>query len=479
MGIVLTSANARLLRTLVVIFAILGIAAPAATAPALAQSAPAPLDLAAMVLMPDDLEELGFPRDRLTRGFANSLDDLAAQTVAGTGRSATAARAELAGFGVRRGYTLVLDRPVEIGRAGRVLHRTVVVVLVEFAAAGPATEFAFASLTAAVPSSRPVTGTRTFGDQSNLQRYTTSGRGAADVAVLALNLRLDRVMASVSIFDPSGRRPGVSEVERLGERLVDRVAAGLDGDAPGLSVQAMTVAGPAVEKRDAVYLRRGGESFLWIEEDPIQATARSAVFGEATDVYFHTFLLPADADDRTDDVGIQSHVFCFADANSATVWFDAVPAGMSADPGVSHVEFVESAPASGHQSLTVAYRWPNDRGDGADSYLLRVFIRVGATVGSVRIVAPRPFPPAVIEDFAAAQEDCLLHGVCGEAAPVPVELAGGSDWPVDRRPPVSVFETGTSIPPANHRIIARLSRRSLAGFTCAVALVTGENACGR
>lgn len=164
-GVVLT--HVRRIRLLLTICFALALASPIAHNPAGAAAEPAPLDLAAMVVLPDDLADLGFPGFKIKSGHAQSIDEIAETLSSESGVSAEDTRSLLTQLDFRRGYALTLALPKNAE------GRTVVVTAYELGTSGQSITQGFKTLWKSA-ADETVPGALTFGDESSVIRTPTS-----------------------------------------------------------------------------------------------------------------------------------------------------------------------------------------------------------------------------------------------------------------------------------------------------------------
>jgi hypothetical protein len=300
--------------------------------------------------------------------------------------------------------------------------RYVTSYLFEFAAGGPVMADAWQVFQA--EPDREVTGSKSFGEQTNITLHThTIPETGKEARQLQLGFRLDRVIAGVAIVDFTGRTPLIGQIETLASALLPKVEAGLAGATPNLGHRLLTMEIVSPAGTNDGYLRVAGETFPYFNDTPEMTADRAAVFGDATDIYLTQQRIPLGTDSRADDTFYQTHLVRFADEASASAWLRDVPDLIEASVLYDQVETVE-APDFGDETIAVTYRWRDQPTLGADVLAHRVFVRVGSLVASVRLEAAAGVPPAAVEELAAAQTECLIAGACEERAPVPSALGG-------------------------------------------------------
>jgi hypothetical protein len=202
--------------------------------PSAMQAADWPLDLAAMVLSPADLDALGLP------GFGlndSSLRDGQTQAVLHAKRGETGASERLALFqdtGFRHRYFLDMGRPrVPVERIHGTSQNDIGIwtSITEFATTeGAAAAFPIIEDERGNPNARDVPGTHPIGDQSELTRHNeVTIDGGNPYHALNLTFRVGNLIADVGIDDYTAAESEVATAEALAEALrrkMERVRAG-------------------------------------------------------------------------------------------------------------------------------------------------------------------------------------------------------------------------------------------------------------
>src|SRR5215210_1403306 len=208
-----------------------------------------PLDLAAIVLYPRNLDALGLPGFGIVKSSLRDLETQAALDVltrmvlssprtAGTPAAVTLQDDDpdlderLAFYrdaGFRHRYTLTLLRPrvpvVETAHGSFLGDVGVITSVTEFdSAEKAASAFLVIEDERGNPNARDVPGTRPFGDQSEVthSRLLALDQGAPYLE-LNLTFRVGALIADVSVTDFTGAEPEVATVEALAEVLQAKV----------------------------------------------------------------------------------------------------------------------------------------------------------------------------------------------------------------------------------------------------------------
>ena len=386
------------------------------------RSASAPLDLAAMTLVPSDLPEPGFA---LAGAQEMSLTDEAdrLERARGDWRSEGAGRLgeALAAAGWQRRYESRLAAP-DAQAPGQVGATVVSAVTAYADAAGAATGFALLASDGAAPAARTMRGVIAFGDESRITRtFVPGGEAGRPVARLELTVQLGALVAAVAVTDLTGKRDwGVVVVEGLAAALLARIEAVRAGEAPGLAPRLLRLDEPGLPAPVAdVYDRRDGETFPLYGVDPEDAADREGLYGAATDVYTYEQVVPtSDAADVPPYYAAK--LYRFPDTAAAAGWLESAPERLFEDPGsFLDLVLVEDAAIIGEASRTISYAFPAS--DAVTTRGYRVYARVGNEVARVQLDGEPEVTLGIVEAFARVQVTCLAAPACAEPPPVPLD----------------------------------------------------------
>jgi hypothetical protein len=364
---------------------------PAATAqeanPAASPVAGAPLDLAAMVLVPADFDIPG-----LGRWFSRTQEFP----------------------GGERRYLSRLDAPVEYGAAVPVPARQIVSSVIEFAGA----EDAANSFTVFSTSDREdIPGTRVIGEESAITRVRgRSEEGDLPYSGLSLTFRVGNLVAEVVVADFTGNDPDAGELESLAQTYLDRIEQVRAEGGPGLSTRIVRLDAPDLETFRDDYLRIDGIHVPDFNSSAETFARRSNLRGAAIDVYGVSQSLPAGSPEFGDDVGYQSMLFRFADEAAAAEWLSQAEERVSRYGGFAGFTLVPEAAAMGDESRTYAIAY---RSGGHQSHGYLISVRVGSEAMEVLLFAQPEAPLALVETLAAAQVACLQSEAVCERIPAP------------------------------------------------------------
>ena len=392
-----------------------------------------PLDLAAMALVPADVDIPGLGR---WFGASFTLDQDVAEQAQFGGKDPEAVREALVAAGWQRHYVSRLDAPVEYGAEEPVWALAVRSYVREFVDAdGAAAAFTFMEDESGAPSpssgatpvaggvslSEDIPGTRVIGDESEITRHQgiVSSTGLPYDA-LDLTFRVGNLVAGVQVSDYTGGEPEVSDVEALAQTYLERIEQVRAEGGPGLSTRILRLDAPDIVQIRDDYSRLGGVHFPEYNESAENFAARSARADASTDHYTVFHRLPAGSEVTGDDVTYGSNIYRFADEAAATDWLNRGEERLAQIAAFVTVEAVPDAETVGDESQTFVI----DRVSGeleARGYL--IYARVGSEVIDMRLFAQPEAPLEVVEELAQTQAACLESEEICERIPVPAELA--------------------------------------------------------
>ena len=388
-------------------------------------TAVAPLDLAAMVLLPADLDQPGFALE--SAGFERiELQAAGAAQIAGLPVEEILDRLRAAGF-VHR-YNLDLARPRRAGDAtpgvasGLVGTRITTSITEYTSAEGAAAGFDLLDRQAergADFEDLPLT--TDFGDEAELTRFSGLTPDTNDPhQSLNLTFRLDNLVADVVIQDLSNQQPEVAEAEALAVRLEDRIHEVLTRGGPGLSSQVQELRVDGQAPFEAYLVLDGSPVRIFDEPAAASGSFRHSV-GNATDVYALE-QSPADA------IYFITRLHRFPTEEDAAAWLAQQPARTLADLGYVDVNEVTGQETLGDESRVVAYAFPIDPATMARGYAM--YARVGAVVARIQVDSVPEAPLSAALELAEAQVHCLEIGRCPEPIPLPTALLTNGGGPV-------------------------------------------------
>ena len=385
----------------------------------------APLDLAAMTLVPTDVIEPGFA---LAGGGRVPLGELASRVARARGwwriDAAMALGDALAAAGWQRGYESRLADP---GKAPDRIGAEIRSSVAEYASsAGAATAFTILRGDGSLAAGRELRGL-VLGDESRMSRSFVPGPGGAPpVRRLEMSFRLGPLIGTVAMADFADERNwDEGAIEAMATTLLIRIEAVRAGGAPRLEPRVLRLdrSGMPPPVYD-VYDRLGGETFPLYGVDPDDAADREHLYGGAIDVYtYERFVTTGEVSGATPYYAVK--LYRFPDATAAAAWLERAPEMLFEEPGsFLNLAFVRQAATVGEASRTIVYDFPAS--DTVTTRGYRVYARVGNEVARVQLDGAPEVPLAVVESLARAQVACLGTPECLEAPPLPPGLLSGA-----------------------------------------------------
>lgn len=383
-----------------------------------------PLDLAAMLYLPTEeiADEIDVDAEvfGLVSGTYIPLAEARPEVVdpnAGVTPEEEMAVLEEADY--RRGYQLYYGLPQDTEDPAAGYDVTVVTYVEEFATtAGAARGYEFLENEDADPTAEDLPDPPDLGDEAELTRYETDESIALD-----LTFRHDTLNVGVMIETTVGDEPDRAWVETLAERLLARIEAAPEGEAPGLSNRVVRIAEGDVFNTSDHYLRFEGEDVDFVGSASLARLTRGQIEGPATDVYQVTGPLT--------DLDVRSSITLlrFPDEEDAATWLQEVPKQLAEDERYEDVTVMDEEVAVGDESVAVTATFTPATGASAGETfeISRVTGRVAREVFSVQLRGTSAPPLAAVEELAEAQAECLEEEVCLEPVEVPEGLGGAAE----------------------------------------------------
>lgn len=282
-----------------------------------------------------------------------------------------------------------------------------------------------------------------LGDAAELTvlRHEDTGAYGVPYAELELEILHGRLVLAVSTFTfgdegeevagpPDVDRDAVDVVEALGERLVERAEAALDGGSPRL--------GPAVVRIESEVTRSPFMGYQLLDGDPLRSVFETeAAFANRVagnrdlgiaNMLRHEQIL-AEATGTEGDVRFTTFLLTFDRLRDARAFMDGVVDRLAGDPAFTGVEVDEDADRVGDESLAIALGMETDGEAWTRNELM---VRVGNTVAVTwlsRSADDPGIPFDVLTELGGAQASCLEAGACDDVTPMPealAEILGGS-----------------------------------------------------
>ena len=230
-----------------------------------------------------------------------------------------------------------------------------------------------------------------------------------------VSFRYENLTAGVTLYRWDGEDVDLDEVVALAERLLERIEAVLDGEAPGLSTRVVRLAGEPLVYADG-YEYLDGEAmnrFLDQTEDDWDLAAEA--FEDRGVLAAYDYLIFYG--EETDAPGYRAYLELFEDEDAASAFVtDFVEA--REDDAFAELEIDDEADELGDESLAVAVEFGDDAG-----FAYVMVVRVEETVVSVWVYGPEPPDADLAAELAEEAAACLADGDCLEPIPAPEELA--------------------------------------------------------
>lgn len=382
-----------------------------------------PLDLAAMVLTPADIEAANLDwrgsTDYAHRSsellFAEAYMELVAESVDAPDDTITAALEEA---GLIRAYQSHLTPgTVADGDA----ERSIVSWIVEYADRdGAAAAWAFLRDQPALPGVTEVDDLESFGDAS----YAVLEEGddpdtGVPYAILETSVLIGRLHIGVWLLDWGGAEPGIEDAEALTQTLVENVEEGRVSLAAGLSNQVLRLTGDTVEPRTDTYTLRDGRAIPLYNDtvDVAEIEEDAAAMGLTDDYRVWQYLFRGTGDQEDDSVYYLT-VMRFVDDEAAADWLAARPDAINSYESFTDVEFVpEDDLDYGDAAFSYTATSVN-----TDTHFHNITVQVDDQIVILDLSGPATAPVDAIAPLAEAQITCLEEGECMEPMELPQAL---------------------------------------------------------
>ncbi len=386
------------------------------------------LDLPAMTLTPADLEEFGLAGfGRFGNGEFRAFDDYVTGRAEFLNVPEAEFRSSLEDAGWQRGYVSNLGLSADPGNPESPSIQIGFSVIYEYAdAEGATTAYDlnrnYEGVTVGnVEVSEP---SQSYGDASYATRLVASTPTEGEpVDQVDLVLRRGNIVASAGLIalwrgDDLATAAALpdnasSVVEKMAERLLERIDTVLAGDTPGLSnrtlrlSQAMTPIAFSTEG----YRRLNGDDPPYYNGYEDDFPGPDGRFGDVTTAYELNQGLQAEGDPY-----YVVRLLVFPDANGAADYVaDARAAGLS--PAGTPAEELAGATQHGDSSWTVAYSAEPEPGVRIEG--IAVFAHLDETALMLLWEGASAPSPELVRDLAAAQISCLTADTCAAFEELP------------------------------------------------------------
>jgi hypothetical protein len=391
-----------------------------------------PLDLAAMVLTPDDLEVHGLSGYGSDYGEYRTTRDYAAGFARQESMEFERALEIFENMGLLRSYTVRLALPTEPGDFNSDATEGIHVAILEYDSAASAGAIFDLTQEEIEEGDRDVVESpKEFGDDWIFCRSDADDPESGDPArELSLEFRTGNVHAAITMFDiarddESSRptEPDIDVIEQLGEHLLERIESADSSEQPLLGNQALRLfdedgsivtVGERYTAMDGSPFRRYAESDEALETraDRMNSDGMVAIYSLEQDVYSGTVETPGDPH-------MTVRLYEFVNDDAAELWLEEAA--------------IDRFAAEGYAEEIERVALPFDLGDGTigASYAAEyggtgltgtvVWVQVDNVSARITLDGANAIDMDVVEELVEAQVDCLLGSPC-EAQDVPNEL---------------------------------------------------------
>ena len=379
------------------------------------------LDLPAMTLTSTDLEEFGLAGfGRFGNGEFRTFDDYVARRAEFLNVPEAEFRSSLEDAGWQRGYVSNLGLSAEPGNRESPSIQIGFSVIYEYAdAEGAATAYDlnrnYEGVTVGkVEISEP---SQSYGDASYATRLVaTTPTDGEPVDQIDLVLRRGNIVASAGLIAlwrgddlvTTAALPdnANSVVEKMAERLLERIDTVLAGDAPGLSNRTLRLGGDDIPIAFATegYRRLDGDDPAYYNGFEDDFPGPDGRFDAVTSAYELNQGLQMEGDPY-----YVVRLLVFPDANGAADYVaDVRAAGLS--PAGTPAEELAGATQHGDSSWTVAYSAEPEPGVRVEG--IAVFAHLGETALMLLWEGASAPAPELVRELATAQISCLTADTC-------------------------------------------------------------------
>ena len=230
--------------------------------------------------------------------------------------------------------------------------------------------------------------------------------------------------------------------ERLAERLDDAEAAG----SPGLALQVVRIASPALTTFYDNYIRRGGDQIRYFGVLTSSMQTDDEFFDDlgVTDGYYYLSAVhPSEETENETYANLEVEFLLFTDSRTAASFLETAADEWIEGRGAEYQDMkrLDDAEELGDDSAVVSFRQETIFGERSNGY--RVWVRTGNRVAIVEFDGVPEIPLPVAQSVVEAQLACFDAGTCPEPVPlselrqaVPTEaIVTQSETPTPLTPP--------------------------------------------
>jgi hypothetical protein len=376
-----------------------------------------PLDLAAMVLVPTDVD---IPGIGIGTGMISTIDQVVPAWIEATGldpdeTSEDTVKEQLLRRWWLRQYVSLLLAPVEVGVEEPTIGHSIIAEVSEFRSITAADVY-FHEL---YPVPDWTESSQTIGDESVVFGPERGSDGSNFTRMVTF--RIDNLIARVSVRQ-RGSAPSDSLMESLALTFLDRIEQVKREGGPSLSTRIVRSEPDGAVPHIDNYIRLGEASFSPYYLEDAGDIFSDTPYAEAADAYFLAQNLATGGGETSDDAGYTSILLRFPDEAAAKAWLAngqervtdfGAWAGWKITP-------IPSAPTIGEESMTFGIE-----GESRDGHL--IYVRVEHVIAQVHILA-LPGTPVLegVQELAMAQAACLRTQELCDPVPVPASLVQDS-----------------------------------------------------
>ena len=391
------------------------------------------VDLAALGLTPEDLEEVGLEGYGSEYGVLQSGEEFAVSAARRDGTSPEQALNAVEELGLLRIYTLPLSRPIDGGEFEDIDTAGVWFTIMQFDTKSNAEiMFGLAEDDIASDERDVIDGTRRIGEDSVLSRsddeIAASGDPKAD---LTLDFYTGTYYVVVNVYDvardgefSAPAKPHIPVVEGLGEILLDRINSAEVGPMPAMGTQVLRMTaedGSVVTVADRYSAIDGTPHRRYAETDDDLASRADQM---ERDRLISSYVVEQDVASSVEAAPGDPHLIVrlyeFENEAAAAVWLDeAAFDRYSEEDYITDIEPIRLSFDLGDDAMGASYEGVYD---GADLFGHVVWVQVNAMVARVSLDATEPIDLTVVEVIVEAQVSCLGSGSCASIDP-PTELS--------------------------------------------------------
>lgn len=400
-----------------------------------------PIDLAALVLTPEDLAAEGMHGYGLDYGERLTTEQIAAGFAVEQNIPLERAVRIYDGLGLVQSYSVRIAKPTEPGDFLSVATDGVLVSLVEYDGEPGAAALSLGAESGTDIEWEIVEGNVTVGDESILSEKVGEDAGK-DIAMgdpsieRTIEFRRGRFYAVVTVFDVAREgeasnpvAPAIELVEALAFRLLDRIETATESALPSLGLQAIRLASneeTVVTVGDRYQSIAGAPLPRFAEtEDEIAARAALLATDEMVAVYGVEQDVRSGPAENPGDPHLGVRLYQFVDADAAETWVAEVAFDRFAeDPYLDSLDPIATPARIDGVALLAEY---TAEYGGTELDGLVVWIQIDEIVARVSIDAADGVDTGVITTLAEAQTGCIADGRCYELVTVPNSLSGTPD----------------------------------------------------